>query len=1726
MSRNLLLRGMVLMGMYFSIAMLVPWAADAGVGRVRLVSEVVDPNTGFKRTKGLIDLIVSLPWDPTDPAAVQAADAWDLEQLKAQFRTASMMLCDATDGYFRIGNVRFIIDPAGRAEADIWFDLDPKRESSSGGTMKLGRSGQHVNLMIHRQNPGTTLAHELGHHVFGLKDEYAEDDTTCETGAGYHDMTLRNEQDNTIMDRGVQDHPAFPEDYKRHAFCFIKDDATGAWWPNGIDAWTTGTWPDKDEDYCISTADCEIGAPIPSDDTGATLRAYPGAALPAAGLVWGQGPADTLNCQPFMASELTTKLGHDTQNGLGSGFDQRQTTGDWGWGPDDSIPYYQQYENYFELEVLPNECGGVIEGCLEGCPGPHGTREVLVEFDFDPNDIDAEAAVATTLAVGDVITYADLKAAASDNQFHKLDVFDDLGLYGSHDELDYCNEHADSRHHLAVVLQVIDNDPGKDTLQLAFAMPEPDFANADAAGVDTCNGVDENGAEDALKTDEKKADCRYRVIGTQTFTVDPSAAQIVDPPTPHSTTMDFNNLGYPLRRNGCFRNGAELLGADPYPRDPNDPDGDPNTPGGFTFDITTTIRMLSGAGCHYVCHMDASESQAWGARHVGDCKWYTEQADGWEQLCASAWEVAPGAADIHDGAWTSTIQSQYWAEWEWRTLARNFGMVDGVDFVEDRVFIADIEPFTDFCHYFDPGDGSMPPGAYNVAFEPVQNSEDSVMYMVYDTGVRMRVTDGAGGESRMDAAKSAGKHFLKDLHSWLDDPDLYPSTPNADVGLIEFSWSPDCHNNCTPLSMKIDPYYEDLVDWTKGLGPSLTYGGALHEALRVARDGLVAHTNGSQMRYIYLWSSGLNDKGARPTSGEDWTDWNDKQIGEALRNDNIILYAVAVGSGAYYAKLRKIAEMTGGVAVHADSADTVANSAVVLTHDFIPDKAAVRSGGAVRPVAIQPLEVGPEVIITEGARELSFEVEEGARHLEVLLTNRGWGTYHPEPDPLTGEIPPVDWDLAVTLLGPAGEVYTKDGQTISPEITHEPGAFISVDVPDPSAGLWSLRLVAFGDYDLRTALTIGVKNPKIEFSLDASPATIADGEAVTISPTLSYNGVDLDLYHARGAMVEEDGELVQDQACTGAVFGPLGFAMPLAFTRTAFGLVYGEPPTATIDAFNGRGTYRVELTCSVPEDLDPAPYEEISKRIRVPAFERTATATFFFDSETMPVPWSDDLTPPYDPDDPDGDGVPNEAEGEGDPDGDGWPCTHDEDSDNDAIGDLEDNCPLVPNTDQADGDGDGIGDACDQTSFCLFGEQGVFIADQADVEAAMASNQYLEVGAALVTGNLVSGGDAKLRSQAFIEGSVTAAGTVEIVDGTVTVTGGTASGVPMESFDVPEKSVAYNDDDVEVSPDLGCALSLPPGSYGAVVVRAGCTLTLAPGLFDMWELYISADAFLEIEGEVTLKVEEQLHIGDRAIVSGITEPGMLNVYTNQTYQSRVGADAVFVGNIAAPFAEVSVFFGATFDGCIHADTVRIEPEVFYTGDSFGGLSCGDGVVDPDEACDDGNSDNNDDCLSTCHLASCDDGYWHHDHETDVDCGGGICPPCENGQACLADSDCESDYCSSGLCEDPLAGCTEAIAQDLGAPGNTVTVPSDGCVMVESGYPVWWGTRPMLLQTGSPGSYPVPFTWQNACTGSGGTLTFTGDWQSKSLVTTSSGCATLIDLQGTGAGTVALLYFGG
>ncbi|MDC0675965.1 lamin tail domain-containing protein [Nannocystis radixulma] len=100
-------------------------------------------------------------------------------------------------------------------------------------------------------------------------------------------------------------------------------------------------------------------------------------------------------------------------------------------------------------------------------------------------------------------------------------------------------------------------------------------------------------------------------------------------------------------------------------------------------------------------------------------------------------------------------------------------------------------------------------------------------------------------------------------------------------------------------------------------------------------------------------------------------------------------------------------------------------------------------------------------------------------------------------------------------------------------------------------------------------------------------------------------------------------------------------------------------------------------------------------------------------------------------------------------------------------------------------------------------------------------------------------------------------------------------------------------------------------------------------------------------------------------------------------------------------------------------------------------SCQDGEKNGDEtdtdcggascpACADGSACVNDsDCQgmscvdNTCGppAPTCDDAIVNGD-ETDIDCGGPDCAPCDDDQACQGPADCQSQVCSDGLCQAP------------------------------------------------------------------------------------------------------------
>ncbi|MBN2724691.1 MAG: hypothetical protein JXR95_11530 [Deltaproteobacteria bacterium] len=93
-----------------------------------------------------------------------------------------------------------------------------------------------------------------------------------------------------------------------------------------------------------------------------------------------------------------------------------------------------------------------------------------------------------------------------------------------------------------------------------------------------------------------------------------------------------------------------------------------------------------------------------------------------------------------------------------------------------------------------------------------------------------------------------------------------------------------------------------------------------------------------------------------------------------------------------------------------------------------------------------------------------------------------------------------------------------------------------------------------------------------------------------------------------------------------------------------------------------------------------------------------------------------------------------------------------------------------------------------------------------------------------------------------------------------------------------------------------------------------------------------------------------------------------------------------------------------------------------------------------------------DCLSgvcgtdgTCAAPSCNDTVTNG-NETDTDCGGDDCPKCEPGYDCIENSDCTSDVCDDNVCAEP--SCNDTVTN-----GNETDIDCGGndCPKCEPGY---------------------------------------------------------------------------
>ena len=152
---------------------------------------------------------------------------------------------------------------------------------------------------------------------------------------------------------------------------------------------------------------------------------------------------------------------------------------------------------------------------------------------------------------------------------------------------------------------------------------------------------------------------------------------------------------------------------------------------------------------------------------------------------------------------------------------------------------------------------------------------------------------------------------------------------------------------------------------------------------------------------------------------------------------------------------------------------------------------------------------------------------------------------------------------------------------------------------------------------------------------------------------------------------------------------------------------------------------------------------------------------------------------------------------------------------------------------------------------------------------------------------------------------------------------------------------------------------------------------------------------------------------------GLCHDGGQCVYPNAGCESGF-AFAIGVPNVGGECVDDVPMHGGTGEptsplttsgqGSTEADTLSVDGDTSTTGAP---IACGNGVIEGDEQCDDGNLDNTDQCTIACAPPDCADGYLNQD-ETGTDCGG-VCGACEVCSPCDDRTDCTSGQCDAGTC---------------------------------------------------------------------------------------------------------------
>lgn len=232
----------------------------------------------------------------------------------------------------------------------------------------------------------------------------------------------------------------------------------------------------------------------------------------------------------------------------------------------------------------------------------------------------------------------------------------------------------------------------------------------------------------------------------------------------------------------------------------------------------------------------------------------------------------------------------------------------------------------------------------------------------------------------------------------------------------------------------------------------------------------------------------------------------------------------------------------------------------------------------------------------------------------------------------------------------------------------------------------------------------------------------------------------------------------------------------------------------------------------------------------------------------------------------------------------------------------------------------------------------------------------------------------------------------------------------------------------------GGATTLGPGSYGPVVVANGGTLELTGGVYCFSSLKVARKSHVIVDAAADVTVMGKVICAPGCRIEPATGSGL---GATDIEFGVAGAQVKFSGKtyvsgvFYAPNALMRFGRGGFYTGAFVAENIRSD-----FGDTFTLETCGNGVVDPGEQCDDGddNGAGASCCSAECDFEpegkSCADGNLCNGDET---CSAfGQCTP-GTPPNCNDDNVCTTDDCA------PATGCTH-----VNVPNGTPCPDHDVC----------------------------------------------------------------------------------